>query len=87
MAKWNYEVDIKDIFHNEDLSFTEHRDAIVARFRAQSWFKQLVSEHEDYELSDLIDDLSDTANGAEFDEVWNDIYDWADHYRMWIRTF
>ncbi len=35
---------------------------------------------------DLLEDLLDTYDPADFDEVWSRVYDWADENSVWIET-
>jgi hypothetical protein len=82
---WAEELRLGDIFHNDDMSFPEKRDAIVARIRATRWYKGEDSE-EWGGLHDVTDNLSDARDVEEFDYIWNDIYDLADYARVWIET-
>jgi hypothetical protein len=77
---WAHHLDVSDGFHNEALTFEQRRDRIVARLRASAW-------HMDSEtVQELTDELADSKNGDEFDGPWEDLYDEADHDRVWIRT-
>ena len=83
MAIWLYKIDLKDVWHNDELSFEEKRNEIVKRLRDSSWFKDSYS----FELEDLIDWLELTGNVQEFDHQFRYIYDLADEDRTWIETF
>jgi len=92
MPKWKHQVNVKASFHNDDMTFTQRRDAICKTFRkAPFWPK----DHEELERADaetwriweLVDELADTEGEDEFDWVWDEIYDWADRNRVWIATF
>lgn len=82
--RWRYTVNLKSVFHNNDMTFEEKRDAIVRTLRKSSW---LASKDEAVDnLAMLVDELADTADPDDFDAVWNAIYDEADGDRVWIAT-
>lgn len=78
---WDRRIDLSDVFHNEEMTFEQRRNAIVARLRASAWLKGRADG-----LTDLVDELADTADGDEFDGPWDEIYDYADVERVWIAT-
>lgn len=76
-------IELGDIFENEDLSFPERRDSIVTRIRED----QFVLNHDDKdELLGLVDELQEAVDSEDFDQVWDEIYDWADVNLVWIDT-
>jgi hypothetical protein len=82
MGLWLHKVRLKDVFHNDDLSFEERRDETVRRFN-------LVRRHhfpEDLDLELLLEELAEAPDPDEFDIVWDSIYDWCDDYRVWVET-
>ena len=81
---WAHKINLADVFHNDDLTFTEKRDAIVARIRATRWFKDC-DEYDD--LPQFVEELADARTPDEFDGPWDCIYDIADADRVWIATF
>lgn len=83
MADWKYNINLKDVFHNDQLTFEQSRDAIVSRLRRSAWFK---SKGEFDDLPQLVEELADTTDVNEFDEVWDSIYNEADADRAWIVT-
>lgn len=76
MTNWQTYVDVSDVFHDDDLTIQAKAHAISARMR----------KIPSYTLWELLDELLDTADVEEFDEVWSYIYDWADENRVWIET-
>jgi hypothetical protein len=84
MPQWIYNIDLKGVFHNEELTFEERRDAIVRILRKSRWVKRKdgAVDH----LPALIDELADTTNVDEFDSVWGAVYNEADTDRAWIAT-
>lgn len=82
MATWLITIDLKDVFHNDDMSFVEKRDEIVSRIRNSPWFQE-----SDVTLGSVIADLAETENVEDFDFVWNYVYDIADADRVWLATF
>jgi hypothetical protein len=83
MAVWLHTIDLGDIFHDHSLAFEKKRDLIVERLRASDWVKQA---HPNSLVADTVDELAETFDEEEFDEVWNDLYDRADVDRVWIET-
>ena len=80
---WEHTLRLADVFHNDDLTFEQKRDAIVRRIRATTWFKQY-DEFDD--LPAFVEELAGTEDNAEFNAVWSEIYDVADADRVWIET-
>lgn len=83
MPTWSETINLRDVFHNDELDFTKKRDAIVRRVRRSAWFK----DYDEFdELPQLVEELSETTSGDEFDQPWGCIYDIADADRVWIAT-
>jgi chromatin segregation and condensation protein Rec8/ScpA/Scc1 (kleisin family) len=84
MHTWKYKINLADVFHNDDMTFEDRRGAIVRRIRASSWFK----EYDEYydELPQFVEELADTRDTEEFDNVWDAIYNIADYDRVRIQT-
>lgn len=81
---WAHKINLADVFHNDEMTFEEKRDAIVRRIRATTWFKDY-DEYDD--LPQLVEELADAEDTDAFDGVWDCIYDIADADRVWIATF
>lgn len=77
---WAHRIDISDVFHNEAMTFEQRRDAVATRIQHTAWFKGSET------VRDIIDELSDSTNGDEFDGPWDALYDVADYDRVWIKT-
>jgi hypothetical protein len=78
---WELTIDVSDVFHDD--VFLVARDGVVQKIRESGW----LSWYEEYdELPQLVEELSETENGDEFDCVWDNIYDIADFDRVWIIT-
>jgi len=84
LPAWERRIRVGDIFHNEDLTFEQRRDAIVKRIRASGWIE--ASTYGFGDLDALVDELADARDADGFDEVWDAIYDIADYDRVWIET-
>lgn len=81
MTPWLLTIDLKDVFHNEDLPFEQKRDEIVRRIRATGW-------HGDHPwLEEIVDNLAESEDENDFDSWWDELYDVADIDRVWIATF
>ncbi len=80
---WAHTLDVSSVFHNEDLTFEQRRDGIVALIKATGWYK---GEDEYSELHEITENIADAANTDEFDSWWDVLYDAADYDRVWINT-
>lgn len=84
MGVWLYKLDVSDVFHNDSLSLIEKRNIITKRIRTSAWAKT----HDEYsQLTLLLDELAEVEDDAEFDSVWDCIYDIADKDKCWIKTY
>lgn len=80
---WAETISLRDVFHNDDLTFEERRDTIVRRLRASRWIRQRDTDGFD-ELGEIVDNLADADTVREFDGWWAELYDHADRDRIWI---
>lgn len=81
---WGRKVNLAGIFHNDEMTFEQKRDAVVSTLRASTWFKQYEGGDD---LPQFVEELADTEDIAGFDAVFDAIYDVADADRVWISTF
>lgn len=79
---WDVTLYLGDVFHNEDLTFEEKRDEIVQRIQNSGWLEATDSDT----FAELVEELGDTDDVEEFDQVWDLIYDQANLDRVWIET-
>ena len=94
---WSGTLNLTDVFHNDDLTFTEKRDKIVARIKRLRRYRtatDIVENHpesDDYydadNLLSLVEELGDVETVADFDTVFDGFYDWADQARIWVKTW
>lgn len=77
---WRVQIELGDIFHDDDIPFPEKRDEIVKRVR------EGCKAFTTYELEEILDSLADCEDEDDFDTYWDDLYDWADENRVWIGT-
>lgn len=82
MAVWHETLNLRDVFHNEDLEFKARRDEIVKRITSLRLF-----DEDDLEVLQIVEALGDAEDEEEFDEYWDDFYNWADDVRVWVATF
>lgn len=82
MAVWHETLNLRDVFHNDDMEFEVKRDEIVKRITSLRLF-----DEDDLEVLQIVEALGDAEDEDEFDEYWNDFYDWADGVRVWVATF
>lgn len=73
---WTYQVHLRKIFWDGDLTFEQKRDAIVSAVRSSKW--------ENEELIPLLEELEDVEDVEAFDVVMDAIYDLADYDRVWL---
>ncbi len=83
---WAHTINLKDVWRNDNYTFPERRDVIVARLRRSNWFTGRDTSGFD-ELGEVVANLADAEDGTEFDEWWDELYDHADRDRVWIATF
>ena len=81
---WAHKINLRGVFHNDELTFEQKRDTTVRRIRATTWFKDY-GEYD--ELPQLVEELSETESVHDFDVVFDCIYDIADADHVWIATF
>lgn len=84
MRQWKHVLNIKYFWNSPDLTLEQRRDKIVWLIRRAPFYQ--LDDAEWGELRDRVNDLA-AAEGVEaFDEAWDEIYDWADHNDVWIKT-
>lgn len=81
-ARWDYVLNLKDVFHNEEMEFEQRRDEIVKRMKAL-----LIDPDLEAWLHELADYVAESEDEDHFNYVWDDFYDWADDHRVWVATF
>ncbi|WP_043598935.1 hypothetical protein [Nocardia otitidiscaviarum] len=83
---WDETIDVSDVFHNEDMSFEEIRDVVVAKIKASRWYRK-ADPHDFNGVREITDDhLAHADDVDEFDGWWDELYDLADYARVWIKT-
>ena len=81
--RWDYKLDVSDVFHNDNLTLEQKRDLIIARIKSSAFWTPA-----DYELDEILDELSQVDDADYFDLVWNAFYDWCDvGKRVWVETW
>lgn len=80
---WAGKVNLSGFFHDSSLSIEEKAQKTAAAFRASAWVRN-ADEYE--QIHDLLDYLDGVDTVAEFNGVLDDIYDEADHARVWVIT-
>ena len=79
MAVWHETLNLRDVFHNDDMEFEVKRDEIVKRITSLRLL--------DATAEQIAEALGDAEDEDEFDEYWSEFYDWADSVRVWVATF
>lgn len=80
---WDYTIDLSSVFHSDDMSFEQKRDAIVRILRASRWIKDL---DEFDNAVQAVNELANAEDTEEFDSWFDELYDCADVDRAWIKT-
>lgn len=80
---WDRRINVSDVWRDENLTFEQRRDAIVARLNASPWIKNRDQSGFD-QLGDIVYNLSTADDVEEFDGWWDELYDHADYDRVWI---
>ncbi len=83
---WAETIDLKDIWQDDDMPEMTKRDAIVARIKASRWYRNRDSAGFD-ERGEAVDNLADAADEDEFNGWWDELYDFWDADRVWIKLF
>lgn len=85
MRKWRYQMGIHDLLVDEDVTgeaFVAVRDSIVAKAREAPDHMKATGAGMHLDL--ILDEMADTENVAEFNNVLDALYDWGDAYSVWI---
>lgn len=87
-TKWDITLNLKDCFHNDQMTFEQRRDAIVSRIEDAPWYKGFASDSVHGEsLEDIVHLLKWSDDSDEFNEHWDTFYDWCDAGKMiWVDT-
>jgi hypothetical protein len=80
---WDRYLNLAAVFHNDDATFEQRRDAIVRAIRASGW---LDGRDEFDELVEVVDHLAHADTPEEFNGWWDELYDIADYDRVSITT-
>ena len=80
---WSMTLNLRGIFHNEQMTLEQRRDGIVAAVRASRWL-HIAQDPEG--LEEVLDELSGVDESGWFDAVWDQLYDHANIDRVWIET-
>lgn len=76
---WAGTIQLRDLMRNEELTFEERRDGVVARLRTSRWVKAMD------EMADVVcflDELADTTTREDFEWVLEHIYREMDFDRI-----
>ena len=92
MGNWNKEIDFADLLG--DFELTE--DAETFATKASARITQFIEANQSWtDRKDITGDLEDIAEGlisfsddqSEIDCLLENLYDLADHARIWVKTF
>lgn len=83
MAHWQITIGLTDIWKNDNFSFEEQVELIVARIKKSGW--RDITPYPDF-FDGLIANLESSEDKEEFNGWWYELYDQADSDRVWIET-
>ena len=93
MGKWIYKMNFKDIweaYDNDEMEFSEFLTKFVQKLKyhyEELQSKNIVDDDELDSLSAIVDEFEYSVEYEnEFDNIFTDLYDWADYNRVWIAT-
>ena len=94
-AFWKMTINLSDIWNSIDPDritddenyFVEIRDRICTKLDTYGKSVRRIFGNEILdEYGDLVDQLRYSADYQEFNSYWDDLYDFADYYRIWIEV-
>lgn len=80
---WAHTIDLRHVFHNDEMPFAAWRDSVVRIIRASKWVK---GADEFGKLVEAVDGLAHAEDAEEFNGWLDELYDLADYDRVWITT-
>jgi hypothetical protein len=86
MANWKHTLDLSDIWHNEPNSelYTEISKRLTAK-AAEMKNAGTITEEDYDDLCAVSDDIQSISDVEDFNSLWDEVYDWADHdHRLWL---
>lgn len=94
--KWILTIDVSKEFHkytNEEVEHSEKkfkatRNAVIKKLeKYDEIVKRKLGEDRWGEFLNIVDELKYADDLKEFNDYWNDLYDWADVFSVWIGTY
>ncbi|MEU4558443.1 hypothetical protein AB0F72_08635 [Actinoplanes sp. NPDC023936] len=82
---WDRTLDVRDLFHNTDLSDADRYRRISERIQRSPWYQNRDADGFD-EFGEAVRYLAQAEDAEEFNEYWDQIYDQADRDRVWVKT-
>lgn len=83
MTRWLYRLEVGDIFRS-DVPPAEKFPVIADRTEALA---RTMPPRMAGDFLAVASEIRVAENAEEFDEWWHQLYDLADHYRVWVNTF
>jgi hypothetical protein len=85
VEQWDSLKELEGDARYNEVTFFPLRDALVAKLRVYRNLADRLDNSGEFEI--IVDNLAEVEDIDEMDEVWSNLYDWADEYRAWIKTF
>ena len=83
---WKYVLDLSAFYHAEDLTLREKATRIVTLVENSRFFEAAWT----FDLQDFVEEMGDFAREGTsveiFDSLMENLYDYADAYRVWVKT-
>ena len=98
MANWRLTINVSNIWKRYEEPFEENPEdeELFEDFKSemvphlQSYISKVQFNVNDIDeagrYSDLLMEMEDALDLEEFNEIWNELYNWADYNRIWIQT-
>lgn len=83
---WKYVLDLSDFYRDEHMLIANKAGRIASRIEGSRFFENEWTSA----IDDVVNDLRDFSDGgtslAEFDDIMRELYEYADVFRVWIKT-
>ena len=94
MTNWKYTIELRDFWNKVYYAEGSVADVIKAFLAA---YENVPARFKDTESEEFVEKfqymleksagVEDDIDTDEFDDVWSEVYDWADAHKIWIQTF
>jgi hypothetical protein len=83
---WNHTLDLSAFYHDDSLTIREKAQRVVDTIKRQAWYESEWT----FEIEDVVEEFEDFARVGDsvalFDKIMDDLYDFANGERIWVKT-